>query len=187
MTAGLVYYAFDPQLIIDRDFAKSVCKEFNEANSEARMEIIGKVLNIKKTSSIEPPFRSDYGYNIYLGENTKIGKNSIILDGAPVRIGDNTIIYEDSNLYTATHPLDYKRRINMEEFSTPITIGNRCIIGRNVTFCPGSEIGDNVIVASDSVVTKRTPGNCIISGNPARVVREISSDISESEILELVK
>jgi maltose O-acetyltransferase len=37
---------------------------------------------------------------------------------------------------------------------------------------PGVELGDNVIVAAGSVVTKSVPANLIVGGVPARVLKE---------------
>ena len=37
---------------------------------------------------------------------------------------------------------------------------------------PGVHIGDNVIVGMGAVVTKDVPNNCIVAGNPARIIRE---------------
>ncbi len=51
------------------------------------------------------------------------------------------------------------------------------IIGDNVYFGPGSKafgnikIGNNVIVAPNSVVVKDVPDNCVVSGVPARIIK----------------
>ena len=37
---------------------------------------------------------------------------------------------------------------------------------------PGIIIGDQVIVGSGAVVTKDVPSNCMVVGNPARVIKE---------------
>ena len=37
---------------------------------------------------------------------------------------------------------------------------------------PGVHIGNQVVVGAGSVVTKDVPDNCIVAGNPARVLRE---------------
>lgn len=34
-------------------------------------------------------------------------------------------------------------------------------------------IGDNVIVGAGSVVTKDVPSNCIVAGNPAKVIKTL--------------
>jgi acetyltransferase-like isoleucine patch superfamily enzyme len=36
---------------------------------------------------------------------------------------------------------------------------------------PGITIGDEVIVGAGAVVTKDVPSNCIVAGNPARIIR----------------
>lgn len=36
----------------------------------------------------------------------------------------------------------------------------------------GIKIGDNVVVGSGAIVTKDVPSNCIVAGNPARIIKE---------------
>lgn len=49
-------------------------------------------------------------------------------------------------------------------------IGARCHIGARSIIFPGITIGDGCIVSAGSVVTKTVPENCLVTGNPARVV-----------------
>ena len=51
-------------------------------------------------------------------------------------------------------------------------IGKRCFIGVNAIIMCGVKVNDNVIVGSGSVVTKDIPANCIVAGNPARIIKE---------------
>jgi maltose O-acetyltransferase len=37
-------------------------------------------------------------------------------------------------------------------------------------------IGDNSIVAADSIVTKDVPANTIVAGNPAKVLKQITEE-----------
>jgi acetyltransferase-like isoleucine patch superfamily enzyme len=54
-----------------------------------------------------------------------------------------------------------------------IQIGDDCYIGSAVRFAPGSGVGNNVIVAMGSVVTKKFDiSNAMIGGVPARVLKE---------------
>ena len=50
-------------------------------------------------------------------------------------------------------------------------IGDRCFIGIRSIIMPGVTIGNDVIVGSGSIVTKDVPSNCIVAGNPARVIK----------------
>lgn len=83
------------------------------------------------------------------------------------------------SLYTAGHPIDPSVRASDLEFGLPITIGNRVWIGGNSVVLPGITIGDDVIVAAGSVVTKDVPSNWIVGGNPARKIREITQGDKE--------
>ena len=52
------------------------------------------------------------------------------------------------------------------------TIGNNVSLGANVTIIGDITIGDNVIVGAGSVVVKDVPDNCVVVGNPARIIKE---------------
>ncbi len=55
-----------------------------------------------------------------------------------------------------------------------IKIGNNVFVGYGVTFLPGSEIGDNSIVAAGAVVKGLFPGGTVIGGVPAKVICSIA-------------
>lgn len=51
-------------------------------------------------------------------------------------------------------------------------IGKECNIGANSMILPGVRIGDNCVVAAASVVMKDVPSNCLVAGNPARIMEK---------------
>ena len=51
-------------------------------------------------------------------------------------------------------------------------IGNDVRIGSNVTLLP-VKVGDNSIIGAGAVVTKDIPANCVVAGNPAKIVRKL--------------
>jgi len=53
----------------------------------------------------------------------------------------------------------------------PIRIGSRCFVGAGALIMAGVTIGDGVVIAGGSVVTRSVAPDCIVAGNPARVVR----------------
>lgn len=124
----------------------------------------------------EPPFRCDYGDHISVGENFYANFDCIMLDVAPITIGDNVLFGPRVGVYTAGHPIDAEIRTSGLEFGSPITIGDNVWIGGNVVINPGVVIGNNVIVGSGSVVTKDLPDNVVAAGNPCRVLRKVTNE-----------
>jgi len=55
-------------------------------------------------------------------------------------------------------------------------------IGNNVMVMPGVTIGDNVLIAAGSVVTKSIPDNCVVGGNPARFICIIEDYIERNKL-----
>ena len=52
-----------------------------------------------------------------------------------------------------------------------VKIGDNCFIGMNAVILKGTTIGNNVIIGAGSLVTGgEYPSNCVIAGNPARVI-----------------
>ena len=43
----------------------------------------------------------------------------------------------------------------------------------NCLILGGITVGDNVIVGAGSVVVKDVPSNCVVAGNPAKVIKEL--------------
>jgi acetyltransferase-like isoleucine patch superfamily enzyme len=48
-------------------------------------------------------------------------------------------------------------------------------IGSRVIILPGISIGHHSVIGAGSVVTKDVPANCLMVGNPARVVRRFAT------------
>ena len=180
MINGKPYFSFGEELFEERQYAKDLVFEFNNLpprEVEKRNEILKKLLGkTKENFFFEPPFRCDYGYNIEIGENFYSNYNLVILDCAPVKIGDNVMLAPNVSIFTAGHPIDKDVRNSGLEYAIPITIGNDVWVGGNVVINPGVNIGNNVVIGSGSVVTKDIPDNVIAAGNPCKVIREITEE-----------
>ena len=53
------------------------------------------------------------------------------------------------------------------------TLGHNVTLGVNVCIVGKIHIGNNVTVGAGSVVTKDVPDNCIVAGNPARIIKKL--------------
>ena len=179
MIAGLPYKS-SPELrdalLKGRDF----CFKYNNISPlerEERMNMIkGFFAKTGEKLSIQSPFYCDYGFNISIGEYFFSNYNLVILDIAPVKIGDNVMFGPNVSLYTAGHPIHPVSRNSGYEYGLPITIGDNVWLGGNVAVTPGVTIGENTVIGAGSVVVKDIPANVVAAGNPCRVVREIKEE-----------
>ncbi|WP_239255753.1 maltose acetyltransferase domain-containing protein [Listeria ilorinensis] len=175
MIAGEMYDPSDRELIHGRERARKLCRQINESTHvEERSELLKRLLGeTGETIYVEPNFRVDYGSNIYLGENFYANFDCLILDVCEVHIGKNCMLAPGVHIYTATHPIDPIERYSGRELGKPVVIGENVWIGGRSIINPGVTLGNNVVVASGSVVTKDFPDNVVIGGNPARVLKTI--------------
>lgn len=90
-----------------------------------------------------------------------------------IKIGKGTIIGPNVGLITANHDL---YNLDNHQIAKPIELGEKCWIGMNAVILPGVTLGPNTTVGAGSVVTTSfAEGNCIIAGNPARLLYRLDS------------
>lgn len=176
MLNGETYNAYDPILVSERAYTRTLLRELN-INSigepEAIHEVLSRLLpNAATDIEIEPPFYCDYGYNIKCGTHVFMNFNCTILDVCPVTIGSHVFIGPNVQIYTATHPLNHIERRSTESAKS-VSIGDDTWIGGNVTICPGVFIGKCCVIGAGSVVVKNIPDNSFAAGNPAKVIRKL--------------
>jgi acetyltransferase-like isoleucine patch superfamily enzyme len=87
-----------------------------------------------------------------------------------IEIGDNTIFAPGVKIISGNHDSSNLKNWLVEE---PVRIGKNCWLGANSVILPGVQLGDNVIVGAGSIVTKNFDSNCVIAGNPARLIRKL--------------
>ena len=182
MLKGLPYLANEDGLFEERQRAKELCYRINNcepSDFDMRNRYLRVLLNNSSEKIyIEPPFRCDYGSNIYIGDNFYANYNLTVLDCAKVTIGENVLIGPNVCITTAGHPIHYLSR-RKYEYADEIAIGNNVWIGANVVINPGVKIGDNSVIGSGSVVTKDIPSDVVAVGNPCKVLREITDEDRE--------
>lgn len=121
-----------------------------------------------------PPFTTDFGKNIHLGENVFINSGCRFQDQGGIYIGDNALIGHNVVLATLNHEENPERRGNL--IPSPIRIGNDVWIGSNAVILPGVTIGNGAIIAAGAVVTRDVEQNTVVAGVPARYIRDIKME-----------
>lgn len=108
----------------------------------------------------------------FITDSKYIGSGLVIQHGYstiiwPQKMGDNCQIWHNVTI-GRRHPF-----------------GNRPTIGNNVKICTGSicigdiSIGDNVVIGAGTVVVKNIPSNCVVIGNPARIIKENGTHVNK--------
>lgn len=178
MLAGLPYQGFEEELLALRQRAKEILFEVNglrPGEIERRHALLRGLLGSCGTRLfVEPPFRCDYGCNLRVGENFYANYGLVVLDCAPVTVGDDVLFGPNVSLFTAGHPLHHEPRTQGLEYALPISIGHRVWIGGGSIVNPGVTIGDRSVIGSGSVVTHDIPADVLAVGNPCRVLRPIT-------------
>jgi len=93
-----------------------------------------------------------------------------IVIGMKVELGENCIIYQNVTLGTK------------DIFDFNVANAKYPKIGNNVTICANSivfgdiTIGNNVVIGAASMITQNVPDNCVIAGNPARIIKMLKKE-----------
>jgi maltose O-acetyltransferase len=164
-------YRVDDVLRAEQARAQALLGRFNAAPDDAILrELLG---HFGDGAVIRPPFHCDYGTQISIGARTFVNFDCVMLDVAPIRVGEDCQVATKVQLLTATHPVDPGPRREGWESGHPITIGDNVWLGGGVIVCPGVTIGDDTVVGAGAVVTNDLPPGVVAFGAPARVQREI--------------
>ena len=132
-------------------------------------ELTGEPVN--PTLGLTPPFYTDCGKNIHIGQHVFINTGCTMQDQGGIFIGDGALIGHHATLVTLNHDLDPNHRGNLHP--APIHIGKNVWLGANVTVLPGVSIGDGAVIAAGAIVTKDVEPCTVAAGVPAKAVRKI--------------
>lgn len=172
MQAGDWYTCLDPELATLRERARAAVHEHNTL-PPGRRGNIGPALaalfaGAPPDAFVEAPFHCAYGFNIVLGAAVYLNAGCTILDTAPVRIGDRSMLGPNVQIYCAEHHTDPARRADGLEIARPVAIGENVWVGGGAIILAGVTIGDGAIVGAGAVVTRDVAAGSTVIGNPAR-------------------
>ena len=120
-----------------------------------------------------PPFYTDFGKNISIGENVFNNASCHFQDHGGITIGDRCQIGHNVLFATLNHGLAPEDR--KTTYPAPIILGKNVWIGSNATILQDVSIGDNAIIGAGAVVTKNVEANTIVGGSPARFIKLIEN------------
>lgn len=173
---GMVYVG-DEQVFAEMAECKKKLKKLNgldrweyEQINAAAKEVIPESQNL----FVIPPFYCEYGTHIRTGRNLFANYNCVLIDVAPIVIGDNCMFGPNVSVYTAGHPVHPATRNSGYEYGKGVVVGDNVWIGGSVTIVPGVRIGSNTVIGAGSVVTSDIPDMVVAAGNPCRVIRQIT-------------
>ena len=178
MLSGALYQAGDPDLVASRQACQRLLDAFNATGADddnARRALLRELLgSLGDGSVVLPRFQCDYGTYISIGAHSFVNYDAVLLDCAPITIGDDVLIGPRAQLVTAHHPIDdHGARRDGWELASAIVIGDNVWIGAGVIVCPGVRIGESSVVGAGSVVTSDVPARVLAAGNPCRVIRNL--------------
>lgn len=180
MRAGELYPGDDPELNRQLDERQALVAALNSItatrSAERRAGLERLLAAIGEDSQIRAPFYCDWGDGIEIGARCFLNFNCTLLDGAPIRVGDECLFGPGVQLITATHPVDPGPRRAALERALPIALGDGVWLGAGAIVCPGVAVGENTVVGAGAVVTRDLPAGVVAVGNPARVIRELGEE-----------
>ena len=110
---------------------------------------------------------------VIIGDRCLIGRGSAIVGHYRIDIGDDG--FTGMNVYITDQNHGYEdiaAPIGIQDpEDDPVVIGSGSWIGSGAVVLPGARLGENCVVAANSVVRGEFPSYSVVAGVPAKVVR----------------
>lgn len=118
---------------------------------------------------------------VILGENNFIASEFWSSEPYLISVGHNSQITEGVKVFTHGGAGAVRRFYPKFDTFGRVKIGNYVYIGAHSLIMPGVTIGNNVLIAAGSVVTKSIPDNVVVAGNPAKLICSIEKYIEKNQ------
>lgn len=134
---------------------------------------IQKILGIKPQTLVI--YKSDFPDGKLEGKPAQIGAFSLVDYGGNVKIGRNVKIGYGVIILSVSTITGSKSE---EIIKKPVIIGNNVEIGSNAVILPGVTIGDDSTIGAGTVVLKDIPHNSLAVGVPATVIKKVEGKVT---------
>lgn len=151
------YVEIDDDVVLGKDWVIAVYPEYCGIDMPVKQEKIGVCI---KSGVI-----ANRKLTIYCAQGVEIGNNCML--------GSNVLI-TDNNHGMNVEDVSYSKQSLITKGK--VIIGDECWIGENVCILAGTSIGKRTIIGAGSVVMGEIPGNSIVVGNPAKVIKKWNSN-----------
>jgi acetyltransferase-like isoleucine patch superfamily enzyme len=149
-------------------YGKGLCIEGSVSTDDGSKITLGDYVKLGKNIYLGTWSRG----KITVGNNSYIGRWTIILAYESVSIGNDCLIAPGCHITDVNHGIASGELIRKQPLvSKEIQIGNNVWIGSGCSILPGVTIGDCAVVGARSVVTHDVPANAIAAGTPTKIIR----------------
>ena len=161
--AGMIRIGFGDVGIFDRIFSRTI------------IQLDGKII-FYGDASIGHGSKVSVGENgvLEIGKNFTITAETSIICHKKIKFGNNVLIsWENLFMDTDFHKIKNKEKNSIINEPEEISIGDNVWFGCKNTILKGSQIKNNCVIGSNSLINKKfNKDNLLIAGNPAKILKE---------------
>ena len=118
---------------------------------------------------------------VNIGESNFISSKFWSSEPYLITIGSHCQLTDGVKIYTHGGGGAVRRFYPKFDIFGKVIIGDYVYIGNGAKIMPGVTIGDNVLIAAGSIVTKTIPSNVVVAGNPAKYICSIEEYIEKNK------
>ena len=121
--------------------------------------------------------------NASVGRRCKVSSHTFICEGVTIEdhvfIGHGVTFINDS--YPRATTEDGELQTENDWKVEPTRVRKGASIGSGATILCNVDIGEHAIVGAGAVVTRNVPARAVVVGNPARVIRDLTTTSKDTE------
>ena len=112
---------------------------------------------------------------LQIGSNTDFAQPTTFMVGREISVGSNCMIGCSLIADNPGHNMDYRKRLQRlhKILIGKVHIGDYVWAGQYSVIVGNIAVGDGAVIGANAVVTGDVPPFCVVSGNPARIVKKL--------------